>query len=177
MLVPLDGSPLSERVFPLLRLLADRLPSPVAVELLRCYESPAQQYLISDLTLLPSAPPSGPSLSSLMDDYLERKKAELPGLAISTNAVAADAASGILERAEHNDLILMASHGRGGLGRWLMGSVAHKVVRGATISVLVVSATALSVEPTGPPQIGRILVGWDGSDCAERALQRAADLA
>lgn len=177
-LVPLDGSPLSERVFPLLRLLADRLPSPVGVELVRCYEPPSEQYLISDLTLLPAVPTeTTPSLASLLDEYLDKRKALLPDLKVSTRTEVGEAASGILARAEHSDLILMASHGRSGLGRWLLGSVAYKVARGATIPVLVVGAQALEEAPSEPVEIKRILVGLDGSPCADRALQRAADMA
>lgn len=161
----------------MLRLLADHLPAPVQIELARCYEPPAQQYLISDLTLLPTLPDSGPSLPSLLLEYLDKRKEQLSGLNVTTNALAADAAAGILERCEHNDLVLMASHGRSGLGRWLMGSVAHKVSRGATIPVLVIGSKLLSQETSTPVRIAKILVALDGSPCAERALQRAADWA
>jgi nucleotide-binding universal stress UspA family protein len=161
----------------MLRLLAGRLPAPVRVELLRCYETPASLYLISDLTLLPDAPTPGPSLASLMLDYLEKKKEELPGVEVTTNAIASDAPTAILERAESSDLVLMASPGRGGLGRWLMGSVANKVTRGATKPVLVIGAKAIGKEERLPAKVERILVGLDGSADSERALQRAADIA
>ena len=36
------------------------------------------------------------------------------------------------------DMVIMASHGRSGLGRWLLGSVAEKVIRTAEVPVLVV---------------------------------------
>ena len=38
------------------------------------------------------------------------------------------------------DLILICSRGRSGLSRWLMGSVADRVVRGANVPVLLVRA-------------------------------------
>jgi nucleotide-binding universal stress UspA family protein len=38
------------------------------------------------------------------------------------------------------DLIVMSTRGQSGLSRWLMGSVADRVVRGATIPVLLVRA-------------------------------------
>ena len=41
------------------------------------------------------------------------------------------------------DLIVMATHGRSGLGRWVYGSVADKVLRGADVPVLLVR-----VQPT-----------------------------
>lgn len=40
------------------------------------------------------------------------------------------------------DLIAMGTHGRGGLKRWIMGSVAERVVRDATMPVLVVRPPA-----------------------------------
>ena len=50
------------------------------------------------------------------------------------------AANAILDYADHNgvDLIAMSTHGRSGIGRWLMGSVADKVVHGAKMPVLLV---------------------------------------
>jgi nucleotide-binding universal stress UspA family protein len=50
--------------------------------------------------------------------------------------------TGIAESAEtnHVDLIVMSTRGQSGLSRWLMGSVADRVVRGATVSVLLVRA-------------------------------------
>ena len=52
-----------------------------------------------------------------------------------TEGVAADA---IVEAAEAADLVVMPTHGRQGLRRWLLGSVAERVVRAAPCSVLVV---------------------------------------
>ena len=46
----------------------------------------------------------------------------------------------IIEYAESNqvDLIVMSTRGQSGLSRWLMGSVADRVVRGAGVPVLLV---------------------------------------
>ena len=62
--------------------------------------------------------------------------------------VAASTAQGILEQAENNgvDLIAMATHGRGGLGRVFLGSVADKVVRGATTPVLLLRPGGVSAQ-------------------------------
>jgi len=40
------------------------------------------------------------------------------------------------------DLIVMATHGRSGLSRWMCGSVADKVLRGANVPVLLVRSHA-----------------------------------
>lgn len=49
-------------------------------------------------------------------------------------------AEGILALAEQHgvDMIVIASHGRSGMSRWLLGSVAEKVARGAEIPVVIV---------------------------------------
>ena len=38
------------------------------------------------------------------------------------------------------DLIVIASHGRSGVSRWVMGSVAEKMVRSSSVPVLMVRA-------------------------------------
>jgi nucleotide-binding universal stress UspA family protein len=49
-------------------------------------------------------------------------------------------ADAILNYAEANgvDLIAMSTHGRSGIGRWLLGSVADRVVHGSQVPVLLV---------------------------------------
>ncbi len=64
------------------------------------------------------------------------------------------------------DLIAMSSHGRSGIGRWVFGSVAERVLRGAACPVLLVRPNA--TPPTTAYQ--RIVVPLDGSESAEQAL-------
>jgi nucleotide-binding universal stress UspA family protein len=53
-----------------------------------------------------------------------------------------DPAEAIVSFAEKNpcDIIVMASHGRSGVSRWAVGSVADKVFRASTVPVLLVKA-------------------------------------
>jgi nucleotide-binding universal stress UspA family protein len=44
------------------------------------------------------------------------------------------------------DLIVMSSHGRSGLGRFILGSVAESVLRGTTTPILLVRAPEAPVE-------------------------------
>ena len=55
-------------------------------------------------------------------------------------AFEAQAADGILTAAKDcsADLIVMASHGRSGMSRWMLGSVTEKIVRSSAVPVLVV---------------------------------------
>lgn len=77
---------------------------------------------------------------------------------------------------EHaGDLLVMSTHGRGGVGRLLFGSVADQVLRQADLPVLLVTARC---EPEWPDEgVPRILVALDGSTRAEEVLAPATDLA
>ena len=70
------------------------------------------------------------------------------------------------------DAIVMPTHGRGVLGRFLLGSVATRVVRTADVPVLTVRPEAELRTP-----FDDVLVATDGSDCAEDAVERATAVA
>ncbi|HTU20145.1 MAG TPA: universal stress protein [Gemmataceae bacterium] len=125
-LVPLDGSALAERVLE------------PALKLVRLWEGRC--------TLLQVVEARHPSATSEQEQeartYLEKIAGRLrdEGVPVRTRVVVAPhAASVILEeaQAQHCDFIALATHGRGGVGRILLGSVADKVIRGATTPVLV----------------------------------------
>jgi nucleotide-binding universal stress UspA family protein len=77
-------------------------------------------------------------------EYLERVAAGVRerGIPVQTKIIEGRPHSGITEYAETNqvDLIVMCTRGQSGLSRWLMGSVADRVVRGADVPVLLVHA-------------------------------------
>ena len=72
------------------------------------------------------------------------------------------------------DLVVMGTHGRTGVDRFVIGSVAEKVVRRADVPVVTVRAVESA---TLWPPIDRILVPTDGSDASFEALPYALDLA
>src|SRR5690348_15259322 len=72
----------------------------------------------------------------------------------------------ILEFAGEQSLLVLASHGRGGLRAVLIGSVADKVVRGSKVPLVVVPA----LEPPTDIAAGPFLVALDGSMQAEAGL-------
>jgi nucleotide-binding universal stress UspA family protein len=79
-------------------------------------------------------------------DYLERTAAGLraEGCRVTTEIAVSPALAGtILDVAgsEQSRLVTMATHGRGGLSRFVLGGVADKVVRGASCPVLVCPAS------------------------------------
>jgi nucleotide-binding universal stress UspA family protein len=73
-------------------------------------------------------------------------------------------------------IIAMATHGRSGVDRFLIGSVAEKVLRGSANPLLLVRASkeADNVVPDG---FRTIIVALDGSELAERILPAVAELA
>jgi nucleotide-binding universal stress UspA family protein len=77
-----------------------------------------------------------------------------------------------LEERERPDLVVMASHGRTGLARFALGSIADRLVREGISPVLVVRAFRPEVE-----QLENALLPLDGSSLAEEALPLAEALA
>lgn len=76
------------------------------------------------------------------------------------------------------DLVVMSTHGRGTVGRALLGSVADEVVRTAPVPVLLVRPPEGEPPPADTAwSTEEILVPLDGSPAAEAALEPAADLA
>jgi nucleotide-binding universal stress UspA family protein len=79
------------------------------------------------------------------------------------------------------DLIVMGTHGRHGLDRWLLGSVTEKVLRKARCPVLAVRKPVHGfVSPEDRPDpvhLCRLVVGVDFSACSERAVRYAVSLA
>lgn len=78
---------------------------------------------------------------------------------------------------EHElDLVVLSTHGRSGLERAWLGSVADRLVRTLTVPLLLVRPdTTMTVEKA--PVFERVLVGLDGSALAEDALRAAHALA
>lgn len=99
-----------------------------------------------------------------------------PRLKLRSRVEAGAAAQRILEvaREEAADLVVMGTHGRSGLGRLVMGSVADRVVRQATCPVVTVRA-----RPAGAPSrsLARICYATDFSPAARAAWAPARMLA
>ena len=72
------------------------------------------------------------------------------------------------------DLIVMSTHGHSGIGRWIYGSVADQILSEAEMPVLLIPAASHHTWPTDRPP--KILVPLDGSTHAETALGPARAL-
>ena len=85
----------------------------------------------------------------------------------------------ILAHAERQqaDLIVMGTHGRSGLRRLVLGSIAEQVLFHASCAVLTVPPAAPDIATTGRDQFRRILCAIDFSPCALHGLKYALALA
>ena len=73
--------------------------------------------------------------------------------------------------------IVVGTHGRTGVPRWLVGSIAERVVRTADCPVVTVPPHAPEAVPASERSVHRILCPVDFSDASRRALDRAIGLA
>lgn len=145
-LVPLDGSTLAERALPLaIDLLADR-PTATLL-LLRAAEG---------TTTLPGVDPTEAQVRVVREAeaYLDSVAARLSGSGVKdvkTSVWYGQAAPAIMEAASIGkfDIIVMGTHGRSGLGRLVLGSVAESVLRGTRIPILFVRDGVAPVETIG----------------------------
>jgi nucleotide-binding universal stress UspA family protein len=117
-------------------------------------------------------------------DYLARvgeRLAEM-GVDVSTNLLEDDPATAIVNYAEHHPevaMVVMSTHGRGGLSRWIFGSVAEKVLHALTVPLLLIRSREGEMLPSEftPPEYKSLLVPLDGSAFAEQALGLAEEIA
>jgi nucleotide-binding universal stress UspA family protein len=87
-------------------------------------------------------------------------------------------AATILERSRNDrgTLICMATHGRSGITRWMLGSVAYKVLHAAHSPVLLIRPVE-ETDPLVSVQIKTLLAPLDGSGLAEQILPHVNALA
>jgi len=140
-LVPLDGSSLAEAALPNATEFAER--SGARLVLLRAAEAhtfPGIDPIEAQAKVVREA-----------EEYLAEVERRLShsGLKEVTSSVwYGPAAYAIVEGAKlyNTDLIVMTTHGRGGLGRLILGSVAESVLRGTTTPVLLIRVAGAPVE-------------------------------
>ena len=140
-MVPLDGSPLAESVLPYVEFLAQQLS--LDIMLVRVLK------IVKDVTVLLA--PSEPHFDSgdleaeieaeaagYLDAVAERLRAK--SLKVDLRVLKGNPAVAItdLARETPHDMIALASHGRSGHTRWVMGSIADTLVRMSGDPVLVV---------------------------------------
>jgi nucleotide-binding universal stress UspA family protein len=177
-LVPLDGSPFAEQALPwaiaiaraararLRVALVHQVPSPPPLD-----ETSVRLYTQIELALRKS---QREYLRRLVERV--RREHEVQTAAAMLQGSPAPAL-GDYVREMGPDLVVMTTHGRGGIRRAWLGSVADRLVRSLEVPMLLIRPK----EDGGPsdqvPAVAEILVALDGSRRAEGALSPAAALA
>jgi nucleotide-binding universal stress UspA family protein len=162
-LAALDGSTLAEQILPYARLFAEAYGT--AVELLRVEDPDAR-------------PPFWPPQPGA-DYFKEISTRYFPAsLRVERLAESGKPAQVIVDRAKADPscLIAMTTHGLSGMRRWLLGSVASKVVQAAANPVLLIRAVE-DQEPASKISLKAVLVPLDGSAMAEVVLPKIIPLA
>jgi nucleotide-binding universal stress UspA family protein len=148
-LVPIDGSELSKTALPM------------AISLAQNYNAQIILLHAFDESRNIGSVPTGEAMllyKRLINDLYREVEAYLIDICKSLREQSLDveaeiatqpAADAIIERAKRKDidLIVMATHGRGGFARWTIGSVADKVLRYGPCPVLLVRE---GIEPDAP---------------------------
>jgi len=164
-LIPLDGSPRAELILTQVGRLLRREDSEIL--LLRSVDVPAALLTRSEAArrLREERAEAQRYLHDLARRFADQ------GAKVHGRVVEGPPAETILEtaRTEGATLIALCTHGRSGVARWVMGSVAEKVIRASEVPVLLVRSFRRSpqgdLEPSGPQELPlrRILVPTDGS--------------
>jgi len=176
-LVPLDGSDLAARALPFARTL-----STPETEIVLC------RIVRDPMPLVKLAGALANTLDRIRTSRLGDAQAYLAEVAgsleRSAGRVSAESSVGSppdeilrIARERDVDLIVMTTHGRGFLGRVLIGSVADRVARAASCPVLLVRSKEQSQPVDTAASIARLVVPLDGSELARQALPVATTLA
>ncbi|MBE0611950.1 MAG: universal stress protein [Dehalococcoidia bacterium] len=158
-LVPLDGSKLAENALP------------DAAWLSRITGAPIRFIHVIDTDV--AASERGKAAETFRS-YTKEIAADHGLGETACDVAAGSAADEILKESESASAIVIATHGRGGFRAMIVGSVADKVIRGATVPVL---AEPGRDQPAVPVPGKAIVVGLDGSPEAEQGLAMARELA
>lgn len=168
-LIPVDGSLCSSDAAQLGLLLAQRLPAAVTFTTVAAvwpHEGPDSE--TDQLEL---------QLGAALLEHWYRRGGE-HGLQVATRLERAPVADAIVRaaREEQCDLIVMGTHGRSGVNRLLLGSVAEGVARRTQVPVLLVRAGIMG-DPLPLDDWARMLVLVDGQPSSAQTLRHAAELA
>ena len=173
LLIPLDGSKTAEQVMPWALIFANR------------FELPVELLAVVDVGTLLTSTERARRFDKLVEQgsrdskaYLERISGRFIGIKVKRSVELGNAADLIIKKAGANksNLIAMTTHGHSGLNRWLLGSVAEKVLR-ATANPLLLVRASHGGKADGEASFKSIIVPLDGSELAEAALPTAGRIA
>jgi nucleotide-binding universal stress UspA family protein len=139
--VPLDGSPLAEQALPIAQALAQQLHAPVhlvtAIDLTSLLPVEMMPTVAFDASLYAE---TVAQLRSGAEAWLAEAARQLQcaGVTATWEVLSGSPFLVISDVVAAGDLLVMVSHGRSGAQRWLLGSVAEKLIREAPVPVVLV---------------------------------------
>jgi nucleotide-binding universal stress UspA family protein len=140
-IVPLDGSELAESVLPHLEAVASNCQI-TTVELVRVVPPIELHYKAAVPIDAKQEKQINQEALKEAENYLLKVKAGLNAsrMEISIKVLPGEAAQQLVEYIEKSgaDLLIIATHGRSGVSRWVWGSVADKLLRSSCIPVFIV---------------------------------------
>jgi nucleotide-binding universal stress UspA family protein len=171
-LVPLDGSGLAEVALPYAEQLARRLGS--QIYLIYVSESAeVPQHYIHRFYLQKVGEATKEGAGRTVGDSVAKS------IKVEPTVLVGHPAEEIVDYADKEDvsLIVMATHGRSGIRRWALGSVAEKVVRATSRPVALIRAKGAHAEVREKGAVNKVLVPLDGSERGEAAIPYVEELA
>lgn len=174
-LIPLDGSKTAEKVLPYARYLAGKFKIPIELLAVIDIAEMATHISVEKARFLDTMVEDGVRASTT---YLRGIATTFGGADVKCSVEKGRAEDTIIEKGEKEAgmLITMATHGRSGLNRFLLGSIAEKVLRGSTNPLLLVHATE-EAKGEGEAKINSVIVPLDGSELAETVIPTVAEMA
>ena len=146
-LIPLDGSKLSEAALPYVKGLVSKLSPEVKVELIFLQVVSLQTHYVfagEAATPIFYSEKEMERIQQEAKDYLNKVGEGIRSekISVGVRVGIGNAAEEIIKTADeiNVDLIAMSTHGRHGIGRWAFGSVTDKVLRGGNKPLLLVRA-------------------------------------
>lgn len=146
-MVPLDGSELAECVMPHVEAITTgcKITNVVFVRVVDPIQVPASVPAMGEFGFREKERREfEKQRRQTADSYLKKivERTRLEGALLSYEVLEGKVADTLAHWAEKNgvDLIVIASHGRSGVSRWVMGSVADRILRSACVPVLMVRA-------------------------------------
>lgn len=174
LLIPLDGSETAEAVLPYGRTLAGTLKIPVELLGVVDMDVLATQVFHDSSRYFETIIAESVRSS---EEYLQRIAKTFPGHRIKCTVETGKAEDVIIEKTGSDaTLTAMATHGRSGINRLLLGSVAEKVLRGSTHPLLLIRANE-EAKSEGEAALKSVIVPLDGSELAENVLPPVVELA
>jgi nucleotide-binding universal stress UspA family protein len=176
LLVPLDGEGFGEHALPFALGIARRAEA--AVRLVHVHWPPLSAYRSETLAYALRADAWLQRQPQAYLDDLSRRLAKATGVPVTPVFLQGpDIAEALCEvAAAGTDLVVMATHGRGPLGRLWYGSVADVLRRRLSVPLLLVRGHDAPADLTSDPVVRHVLIPLDGSETAEQALEPALTL-